>query len=207
MATAPLPRSRAPTPAEPESVDRMVGERLHLLRKTAGVSLETLARGSDRSVGYISQIERGLSSPTVRDVAAFARTLGVPFVELLADPAPSNVEQFVRRDSDRTHLPFHGTGIVKRVLAPRNAGAIQFYVMEIDAGGTTGAAPYSHDGEEAGFVLKGRIRLRIGEAEHRLSRGDSFRFQSRVPHAFHNDGTGPAEVLWINVADRADRGG
>ncbi len=187
------------------TVDRVVGERLRAIRKAADMSLETLARATDRSIGYVSQIERGLSSPTLRDIAAFARALGVPFVELLKAAPEAEADEPVRLDRDRSMLSFRGTGIAKRVLAPRNKGAIEFYVMQIDEDGHTGAAPYSHDGEEAGFVLKGRLQLTIGGRTYRLAKGDSFRFSSRTPHAFGNAGAGDAEVLWINVVGTKGR--
>ncbi len=162
--------------------------------------IEALARASERSIGYVSQIERGLSSPTLRDVAVFARVLEVPFVELLKQPTEPELDEPVRLDADRSSVSFRGTGIRKRILAPRNRGAIDFYLMEIEVGGTTGTTPYAHDGEEAGFVLKGMIQLKVGDREYRLSQGDSFRFRSRIEHMFSNCGGEPAEVLWINVA-------
>jgi transcriptional regulator with XRE-family HTH domain len=185
--------------------DRIVGDRVRSIRKALDMSLDTLARASDRSIGYISQIERGLSSPTVRDVAVFARVLGVPFVDLLKQPPDADVDEPVRRGSDHASVAFRGTGITKQVLAPRNRGSIEFYLMRIEKSGTTGDSPYVHDGEEAGLVLKGSIRLTIGDREYKLSKGDSFRFSSRAEHRFSNEGKGPAEVLWINVAAARSR--
>jgi transcriptional regulator with XRE-family HTH domain len=187
------------------AVDRIVGERLRSLRKARDMPIEVLARASERSVGYISQIERGLSSPTLRDVAVLARVLEVPFVELLKQEAPPELDEPVRLKADRSSVSFRGTGIRKRILAPRNRGTIDFYLMEIEVGGTTGSSPYSHDGEEAGFVLKGMILLTIGDREYRLARGDSFRFRSRIEHKFSNCSDRPAEVLWINVASSRTR--
>jgi len=181
------------------AVDRIVGERLRTSRKAVDMTLEALARASDRSIGYISQIERGLSSPTIRDVAVFARVLGVPFVDLLKEPLSAADDTPVRLNADRFAVAFRGSGITKRILAPRNRGSIECYLMEIDQGGTTGDEAYAHDGEEAGFVIKGAIDLTIGGHCYRLSRGDSFRFPSRTAHGFRNASTGPSEVLWVNV--------
>lgn len=187
------------------AVDRIVGERLRSLRKARNMPVEALARASERSIGYVSQIERGLSSPTLRDVAVFARVLEVPFVELLKQPVSPELDEPVRRHSDQSFVGFRGTGIRKRLLAPRNHGAIDFYLMKIEVGGTTGATPYSHDGEEAGLVIKGVIQLTVGDREYRLAEGDSFRFRSRIEHKFSNCAAEPAEVLWINVASSRTR--
>jgi transcriptional regulator with XRE-family HTH domain len=187
------------------AVDRIIGERLRSIRKALDMSLEALARASSRSIGYISQIERGLSSPTVRDVAVFAKVLGVPFVELLKQPTEAEADEPIRLHSDPAVVDFRGTGITKRILAPRNRGTIEFYLMQIQKTGSTGEQPYSHDGEEAGFVLRGSIGLAIGAREYRLAKGDSFRFSSRTEHRFWNSGDGPAEVLWINVPTQRGR--
>jgi transcriptional regulator with XRE-family HTH domain len=188
--------SRDPSP---RTLEITIGERLRAARQDRRLSLAELAAASGRSIGHLSQIERGLSSPTVREVAMLAEVLGIDFLRLLTAPAASSEPSPIRRHADQPSIPFRGSGIVKRVLAPANAGAIQFYGMRISPGGTTGEQPYAHDGEEAGVVMSGSIVLRIGDAEHRLEAGDSFRFSSAVPHAFRNAGRTTAQVVWINV--------
>lgn len=181
------------------AVDHVVGSKLRLLRKASAMSIQTLAERSDRSIGYISQIERGISSPTLRDIAVFTKALGVPFNELLREPFDTGAGRPVRLDSEKVLMDFRGTGITKRVLTPQNRGSIDFYLMTIEGGGSTGESPYSHDGEEAGFVLKGILQISIGGQEYRLGAGDSFRFSSGTAHGFRNSAIEPAEVLWINV--------
>lgn len=182
--------------------DAQIGHRLRAFRKRARVSLAELAHATGRSIGYLSQIERGLSSPTIREVALLADALKVGFIDLVA-PLGSDPEATpIRRNDDRTYIPFRGPGIAKRVLAPRNAGSIEMFVMELGAQASTGQQLYSHDGEEAGFVLEGSIELVIGAERHRLEPGDSFRFSSRIPHAFRALGDEGARVLWVNVGHR-----
>lgn len=188
------------------AVDHLVGSKLRRLRKASAMSIQTLAQLSDRSIGYISQIERGISSATLRDIAVFTKALGVSFNELLRGPFHADAEGPVRSDSERVLMDFRGTGITKRVLAPQNQGSIDFYLMTIEGGGSTGELPYSHDGEEAGFVLKGMLQISIGGQEYQLTAGDSFRFSSRTAHGFRNNAIEPAEVLWINVgSNRNDK--
>lgn len=181
------------------AVDHVVGSKLRRLRKASAMSIQSLAEQSDRSIGYISQIERGISSPTLRDIAVFTKALGVPFNELLREPFHADAGGPIRSDSERVLIDFRGTGITKRVLAPHNQGSIDFYLMTIEPGGSTGESPYSHNGEEAGFVLKGLLQITIGGQEYQLSAGDSFRFSSRTAHGFCNAAGETAEVLWINV--------
>jgi quercetin dioxygenase-like cupin family protein len=65
--------------------------------------------------------------------------------------------------------------------------------------GGSGEEPYSHEGEECGVVLEGRLELRIDGSVYRLSEGDSFHFESTLPHGFRNPGDGPARILWITT--------
>ncbi|MFA7667126.1 MAG: XRE family transcriptional regulator [Burkholderiaceae bacterium] len=189
-------------PADNPSFDARIGHRLRSARKQAKVSLAELARVTGRSIGYLSQIERGLSSPTLREVALIADVLKVGFMDLVAPHGANAGAEPIRRDADRTYIPFRGPGIAKRVLSPRNSGSIEMFVMEIEADVGTGQQPYSHDGEESGFVLAGSIELTVGPARYRLEPGDSFRFSSRIPHAFRACGTTGAKVLWVNVGHR-----
>jgi mannose-6-phosphate isomerase-like protein (cupin superfamily) len=56
-----------------------------------------------------------------------------------------------------------------------------------------------HEGEECGYVLEGRLELRVGSKKYSLGRGDSFFFPSTVPHTYHNPGKVIARVVWINT--------
>lgn len=179
--------------------DLRLGERIRALRKRRRLPLAELASATGRSIGYLSQIERGLSSPTVRELALLAGVLGVDFVELLAEPRDAGGDSPVRVREDETLIPFRGEGVVKRVLAPQNEGSIAFYVMHVAPGGTSGDAPYSHDGEEAGYVLRGEVSLTVDGRTFLLRPGDSFRFMSHRPHQFSNAGRREAQVLWVNV--------
>lgn len=181
------------------SHDLGLGERIRALRKRRRLPLSEVAAITGRSIGYLSQIERGLSSPTVRELAQLAGALGVDFLELLAEPSGARPGAPVRRRADETLIPFRGQGVIKRVLAPPNEGSISFYVMHIAVGGTSGDEPYTHDGEEAGYVLRGEVSLTIDGRNFLLRPGDSFRFMSHRPHQFSNAGRREAEVLWVNA--------
>ncbi|MET4575167.1 cupin domain-containing protein [Ottowia thiooxydans] len=176
-----------------------LGPRLRALRQQRKISLMALAKASGKSVGYVSQVERGISSPTLRELSLFSEVLGVDMVSLLTDTPSADTHPPVRRDADRSFIPFRGEQTRKRVLTPRNEGVLKMYVMQIEPGGSSGDALYTHEGEEAGYVLAGEIVLNIAETEYRLAVGDSFRFSSTTPHAFRNVGNTLAEVVWVNV--------
>ncbi len=178
-----------------------LGMRLRQLRKERGWSLQELARRTGVSIGYLSQVERGLSAASLKLVFQAAEALGIGLASFFsADGAPPEAEPVAIRKVERGQLGLWQAGISKELLTPpRDASRLNLFLVHLDPGGTTGGEDYLHDGEEAGLVLSGRIELTVDGRSWSLSEGDSFRFRSNRPHRFRNDGDTPASVLWVNV--------
>jgi transcriptional regulator with XRE-family HTH domain len=195
--------AKAPQPA----MDLAVGRRIRALRRTSELSLETVAARTSLSIGFLSQIERGLSSPSLRVLATLADVLGVGIAALFGtkqseDGAAGGV---VTRELQRAELKLWRTGISKQLLSPAGAeNRLNLFLVHMEPGGSTGDELYTHDGEEAGLVLEGEMTLTVDAETWSLKTGDSFRFASRRPHRFSNpaDDT-KAVVLWVNCVTGA----
>lgn len=191
-----------------EPVDRAVGQRLRSLRRARGLSLETMASSTGLSIGFISQVERGLSSPSLRVLALLADTLqiglGGLFEPALDQPDPDPIVVFQK---DRPELQLWRAGITKQLLTPPGGTqGMSLFHMVLKPGASTGDELFSHEGEEAGLVLGGRLTLVVEARTLQLAEGDSFRFESRRPHRFSNpDPRSPTVVLWVNVLGSAQR--
>jgi transcriptional regulator with XRE-family HTH domain len=188
-------------------MDLAVGRRIRELRRTRAMSLETIAAHTDLSIGFISQIERGLSSPSLRVLATLADVLGVGIAALFgATPSDSNGSSgVVTRQPQRAELKLWRTGISKQLLSPAGAdNRLNLFLVHLEPGGSTGDELYTHDGEEAGLVLEGEMILTVDAETWTLKTGDSFRFASRRPHRFSNpDKDTKAIVLWVNCVTQA----
>ncbi|HLG79430.1 MAG TPA: cupin domain-containing protein [Bradyrhizobium sp.] len=188
-------------PTEP-AMDLAVGKRLRDLRRKAALSLEAVASRSDLSVGFLSQVERGLSSPSLRVLATLADVLGVGIAALFGDQASSTSASagVIIRSAERAELKLWRSGISKQLLNPTGADSkLNLFLVHMEPGGSTGDELYTHDGEEAGLVLEGEMTLTVDDETWRLKTGDSFRFASRRPHRFGNpDRRVKAVVLWVN---------
>ncbi len=186
----------------PEPVDRAVGQRLRNLRRARGLSLEAVASSTGLSIGFISQVERGLSSPSLRVLALLADTLqigiGGLFEATLDEPDPDPIVVFRK---DRPELQLWRAGITKQLLTPPGGTqGLSLFHMVLKPSASTGNELFSHQGEEAGLVLEGRLTLVVEARTLHLMEGDSFRFESRRPHRFSNPNPdGPTIVLWVNV--------
>jgi transcriptional regulator with XRE-family HTH domain len=187
--------------AEP-AMDVAVGQRIRDLRRTRKMSLETVAARTDLSIGFLSQIERGLSSPSLRVLATLADVLGVGIAGLFGAKGNAGTEQdaVVTRQRQRAKLNLWRTGISKQLLSPAGSeGRLNLFMVHMEPGGSTGDELYSHDGEEAGLVLSGEMILTVDAKTWTLKQGDSFRFASRRPHRFSNPSDdAKAVVLWVN---------
>jgi transcriptional regulator with XRE-family HTH domain len=176
--------------------------RLRDLRKAHGFSLVELAQRLECSVGYLSQMERGLSSPSLRIIVALSEIYDVELSELFSGGA-ARVEgehRIVVRRSERARLDLPATGIAKEALTEKNPERIlNLYEMVIAPGGRSGDETMTHAGEECGVVLEGRMVLEVDGRTWELEAGDSFRFPSTSPHRYGNLSTSDVRVLWTTT--------
>ncbi len=183
-------------------MDVAVGGRIRDLRRLRQLSLETVAAKTALSIGFLSQIERGLSSPSLRVLATLADVLGVGIAALFgASPQGDGAsDSEVTRGPQRPELKLWRSGISKQLLSAAGGdNKLNLFLVHLEPGGSSGDELYTHDGEEAGLVLEGEMMLTVDTETWSLKQGDSFRFASRRPHRFSNPaGDAKAVVLWVN---------
>jgi transcriptional regulator with XRE-family HTH domain len=195
-------RAEAATPVD--HTDLAVGRRIRHLRKARGRSLKEVALRAGLSEGFLSQIERGISSASIRALARIADALDSGIAELfpLQEGAANDGPVRVARMDERKRIAMPRTGMSKELLTPfQMSPRLDIYIITIEPGGSTGDKPYVHQGEEAGFVLEGGIEVIVDGQKVILGVGDSFRFTSTSPHQYRNAGTTRARAVWINYKD------
>jgi len=145
----------------------------------------------------ISQIERGLSSPSVKSLVALGEALGVGiawFFDEAAPLDPSEVDLIVRSDRRRT---LSMGDVEKKHLSPNPRRGLQLYSITVAPGGSTGQGLYAHSGESGGVVLSGQLLLWVEDHHFVLKAGDSFAVPANARRRFANpDPYQPAELLW-----------
>jgi len=188
---------------QPHETDLAVGARIRHLRRARGRSLKEVALRSGLSESFISQIERGISSPSLRVLARLADALDAGIAEVFPQPDDGAGPVLVARIEDRKRIEFGETGMSKELVTPfDHSPRLDIYVITIEPGGSTGDAPFVHQGEEAGLVLEGGIELVVDGQKAILGEGDSFRFSSSSPHQYRNAGVRRAKAIWINYRDK-----
>jgi transcriptional regulator with XRE-family HTH domain len=177
-----------------------IGPAIRKLRKERGLNLRDLSRRSGLSTGFLSLVERGLSSPALTSLQAIAKALETNMATFFkTDEAPqtSGPIPHVARASDDGHIAIAASHRAYKLLSRRAPSLIlEPLLVTIQPGGEM-EEPFSHGGEEFCYVLVGRLRYVINGIEYRLEPGDSIHFQSSVPHGIHNDGDSPVTAVWV----------
>ncbi|EHK64843.1 helix-turn-helix domain-containing protein [Achromobacter arsenitoxydans] len=206
------PPSSAVQAGRPESaVDLWLGQQLRQLRKQQGRSLADVARACGMSVGLLSQIERGLSSASVKVLHALAREFRVSVNSLLRNAEHTGGEEDgrVARAGTHRYIDLKEKGISKEMYTPAACRSMDLCRASIEPGGSTGNELFvTGQGEQIGLVLKGVLELWVGDRVIRLQEGDSFCYASSTPRRWRNPGSQTTEVIWaisnINPASGDD---
>lgn len=175
-----------------------LGAQLRELRKAKGLSLQTVAKRAGLSVSMVSQIERNLSSPSLRSMRELASAVEVPIEMLfrrLQEPERSEQHAIVRPENRRA-LVLEKYGMYLEMICPEGGGALQTFIANILPTGGSGPEMDRHQGEEAGLVLCGQLDMWLGEDHFHLREGDSFRYDAQTPHRYQNTGPTITRVHW-----------
>jgi len=176
--------------------ERVLASDIRALRRARGLTLAEIALKLSRSVGWVSQVERGLSTPSLSDLRAFAELFGVPISLFFSHDVPVESERgVVVRAGRRRTLGTSETGLVEELLSPDLGGSFEM-VRSIFAPGAQMKTEQLRPTEEAGYLASGIFEIEIAGVWHRLGEGDSFRFEGK-PYRWRNPGTEPAVVIWV----------
>ncbi|MGB0412444.1 MAG: helix-turn-helix domain-containing protein [Pikeienuella sp.] len=173
-----------------------VGADLRALRKSRGVKLADLAEATGRSIGWLSQVERGLSVPTINDLRLLAEKLDAPLSLFFGDQsAPREERGYIVRGSAGRSLGAPEGGLTEMLLSPDLGGAFEIVRSVFDPGAQIDA-PQQRPTEEAGYLVTGELMLWIGDQMFHLHAGDAFRFRGE-PYRWRNPGEAEAVVIWV----------
>jgi transcriptional regulator with XRE-family HTH domain len=163
-----------------------IGPRLRAARRERGWTLEELAGRAGMSASTLSRLESGKRQASLELLLPLTRLLGIRIDDLVR---PATVDPRVRRPVVRRG------GLTIAPLAPEGSPVHTYKITYPPS--ATPPEPRTHDGYEWLYVLTGRLRLRLGEQELVLTRGEAAEFDTRVPHAICAAGSRPAQVLSI----------
>lgn len=178
-------------------MSEQVGQDIRALRKSRGLTLTALAEKVGRSVGWLSQVERGQAMPAIPDLGRLADTLGVTISFFFRSASRNPTERgLIQRVADRTPIGNATHGLVEELLSPGLGGSFEMLKSSFAPkarGETIHPRPEREDG---GVLLSGQLVITIEGEKFALEPGDSFQFAGK-PYAWHNPGDTLAVVIWV----------
>ena len=165
------------------------GERLR-----QNLTLAQLAELTGLSASALSQIERGVTDPSIGSLRRIASALAVPFFQFLLErdsPDP------VVRKSQRRTITFPNRSLQYQLLTPNLRGPFEILAMDLAPGAASGEAALGHDSEECMLILHGEVEVEVAGVAYALSAGDSISIQRNAPHRMVNLGRRTAEIVMV----------
>lgn len=151
----------------------VIGKRLHRRRTSLELSLRELAEKTDLTASFISQLERGVTSASLKSLQKIADALDVPMLYFLAEPAS---ESPVVRANNRPMMDLDDKRVSYDLLTPDLAGKFEAVIGRIQAGSDNVVRRLSVETEEFIFVLEGALTIGLKDQEYTLNEGDSIYF-------------------------------
>jgi transcriptional regulator with XRE-family HTH domain len=171
-----------------------IGARLRSARRRAGLSITRLAEETGLTKGFISQLERDLTTASVASLVSICNVLQIG-VGSLFEPSRTDLV----REAERPRINFGGEGVTEWLLTPYSQERLQVIQGEIAPSGGGGNELYSLPADaEFVHVVAGRLEVVIEDETFALGAGDSLTFSGRDPHTWSNPSdTDPTLVLWV----------
>lgn len=173
-----------------------IGEKIKRLRLANDMTQEELADRCELTKGYISQLERDLTSPSISTLQDILECLGSSLQDFFSEEEDEPVV-FKGNDFFVKEMPEEGYSI-HWVVPNSNRRAMEPIIVEIEPGCSVWEDT-PHQGEEFGMVLNGSLYLYLGKERFRLKKGDCFMFKPNKTHVMKNTGKTVARILWIST--------
>ena len=193
--------------ATKESASEGLGPQLRLSREQAGLTVREFARRVGVSPSLISQVERGLATPSVGTLLAISNELGLEIGDIFkfgsrtgqSTPGP------VLRSNSRKKIRL-ASGVSWERLTSAPDPEVEFLYAVYDVGSTSCEkdSMLRHGGKEYGYLLSGRLGVKIGFEEYELGPGDAISFDAQMPHRLWCIGIRPAIGIWMIVRRHGD---
>lgn len=166
-----------------------IGKKIRELRKNKKFSIIDLSQESGLSTGLISQIERNMVVPSIKVMWKIANVLEVNIGYFFDEDDENIEEKIVVRKNHRKSINTNDSTKSYELLMPNlNNKSIEFILITLNKETKINKELVSHKGEECGYIIEGKMKIILENKEYILEKGDSFYFDSKIPHVYENYG-------------------
>ncbi|HCO29220.1 MAG TPA: Cro/Cl family transcriptional regulator [Lachnospiraceae bacterium] len=173
-----------------------IGNKLKELRIGKGLTQEELADRCELSKGFISQVERDLTSPSISTLIDILQCLGTDLKDFFQEEEDQQVV-FKKEDFfEKTDAELHNT--IEWIIPNAQKNNMEPILLTLEPDGSTYIdAP--HEGEEFGYVLKGTVHIHLGSKVFKASKGETFYYTANKQHYLTCSGKTGAKILWVST--------
>lgn len=172
-----------------------IGYKIKELRIQKGLTQEELADRAELSKGFISQLERDITSPSIATLMDILQCLGSDLKEFFSE---DNEEQIVFREPDyfeKVDDELHNT--IHWIIPNAQKNIMEPIRLTLEPGGST-YPDNPHEGEEFGYVLSGSIVIHLGRRAYKAKKGESFYFTASSTHYLEGNKKTGAVLIWVS---------
>ncbi len=173
-----------------------LGADIRSLRKARGMTLEDMARALDKSVGWLSQVERDISTPRISDLREMARLFEVPLSLFFGQhDGPEAERGLIVREGQRRTVGVYDSGLVETLLSPDLTDDFEVIHSTFQPGS---ARRYDtrRDTHELAYIVSGTLDIWIDAQPFTVAQGDSFRIRGQS-YRWSNPYDAPAIAVWV----------
>lgn len=173
-----------------------IGSKIKELRVQKNLTQEELADRAELSKGFISQLERDITSPSIATLVDILQSLGTNLEEFFTNTA---AEQVVFKKSDYFEkYDVELKNNIQWIIPNAQKNMMEPIHLTLDEGGST-YPDNPHEGEEFGFVLSGSINIHLGTNVYKAKKGEAFYFTPNKKHFITASGKTGASLLWVST--------
>ncbi|MBQ8954000.1 MAG: cupin domain-containing protein [Clostridia bacterium] len=174
-----------------------IGEKIKRLRLQRGLTQEELADRCELSKGFISLLERDLTSPSIATLTDVLECLGTDLAAFFTEHAEEKLvfsedDTYIKEDEETLK------GSIRWLVPTAQKNEMEPILVDMASGGSTDW-DNPHEGEEFGYVLSGAVQIELGDRIVKARKGESFYFKTTEPHRLVNPGKAPCRFLWIST--------
>lgn len=172
-----------------------VGEKISHIRKEKNLSIRDLAKMADVTPSLLSQLERGLSNPSLNTIKAISKALDVPLFSFFVNEV-DNKELIVKKDNRRKVIFPKNNDIVFELLSPESTNSVEFAIVNLIPNSHISNELMSHKSIELAYVLEGAVKIFIEDDEFILECGDSVTIPPGTNHRWENPFNELAKIIF-----------
>ncbi|MBZ2175312.1 XRE family transcriptional regulator [Schnuerera sp. xch1] len=173
-----------------------IGKKIKRLRMQNSLTQEELAARCELTKGFISQVERDLTSPSIATLTDILEGLGTNLRDFFSEIEDEKLvfskdDVFITENEDYKYT-------LKWIIPNAQKNLMEPILVELESEGRT-KEDFPHEGEEFGYVLKGNIFIYLGNEKYKVRKGESFYYRANFNHYISNAGKSKAKVIWIST--------